>query len=141
MTAVRQVDDDRKASRAVYDQMKRQDRVVLMTDRLSHYEIKALYGSLDYLVGTRFHSVIFSLTSYVPAIAIEYEHKTRGIMQDLGLLKWVVKFGDVETKTLIDLFKKLLKEQKTYQHSLEKVVPPYVARTREAIGEFKEVLR
>ena len=46
--------------------------------------------SLDYLVGTRFHSVIFALAARVPCIAIGYEHKTRGIMRDLSLDGWVL---------------------------------------------------
>ena len=65
-----------------------------------HYELKAMYGELDMLVGTRFHSVIFALTAGVPCIGIAYEHKTRGIMRELGLERWVI---DIEAVTADDL--------------------------------------
>ena len=73
-----------------------------------HRQIKAAYNQLDFLIGTRFHSVIFSLTSGVPCIAIEYEHKSRGIMRELGLEHWVLAIGDVTEARLGRLFDKLV---------------------------------
>ncbi|MEK7152652.1 MAG: polysaccharide pyruvyl transferase family protein [Patescibacteria group bacterium] len=84
-------DDDRVASHRVHSYMHYASAATTITSKPDHYQIKAIYDGLDALVGTRFHSVIFSLTSYVPVLAIEYEHKTSGIMHDLGLDKWVIK--------------------------------------------------
>ncbi|VFS06733.1 putative pyruvyl transferase [Citrobacter koseri] len=36
-------------------------------------------------MGTRLHSAIISMNFATPAIAINYEHKSAGIMQQLGL--------------------------------------------------------
>ena len=81
-------DDDRTVGRRVAAHC-RGEQPILLEQAGDHRQIKAAYNQLDFLIGTRFHSVIFSLTSGVPCIAIEYEHKSRGIMRELGLEHWV----------------------------------------------------
>lgn len=102
-----------------------------ITSEIDHYDIKKMYSKCTFTVGTRFHSVIFSLTSHVPAIAIEYEHKTSGIMQDLGLGDWVIRIEDVTTEKLNTLFKELLEKEVWYRNYLAKTLPDYIARTKE----------
>ena len=87
-------DDDREVSRRVHQLMQHQSAATVVQDTPDHHRIKALYDGLDMLLGTRFHSVIFSLTSYVPVVAIEYEHKTSGIMHDLHLGQWVINIEE-----------------------------------------------
>jgi len=119
-------DDDRVVSRRVRDFMHHIDATTLVSDSPDHHRIKALYDNLDILLGTRFHSVIFSLTSHVPVLAIEYEHKTSGIMRDLGLEDWVIKIEDVTAPRLTELLQKLIQKRTDYQAQLAKTIPPYV---------------
>ena len=113
--------------------MKHQASARVIQKRYDHQTIKALYGRLDYLVGTRFHSVIFALTSFVPAIAIGYEHKTEGIMRDLGLEKWVMPIENVRVDLLKALFDDLVKNRNEYIQHLQEVLPPYIERARNSI--------
>jgi colanic acid/amylovoran biosynthesis protein len=133
-------DDDRDVGRRIVARSKSKNAVVIEED-LDYRTVKLAYKQADLVIGTRFHSIIFSVTYGVPAIAIEYEHKTRGIMQDLELLDWVVKFGDVQPQGLTDLFEKLIVARAEYRAHLTKVMPPYVARAREAITLFKQILK
>jgi colanic acid/amylovoran biosynthesis protein len=126
-------DDDRTVSRAVLNAVKRQDCVHLMEDDLDHHQVKAVYANLDLIVGTRFHSVIFALTSYVPAVAIEYEHKTSGIMTDLGLEEWVIKMQDVTGPRLISRIDDLIAQADEYRAQLHLLLPDYVEQARQAI--------
>src|SRR6202035_4610220 len=73
VTATEQNDDDGVVGRRIQELIGSGGNVVFVEQQLTHYEIKALFACLDYLVGTRFHSVIFALTAGVPALAIEYE--------------------------------------------------------------------
>jgi colanic acid/amylovoran biosynthesis protein len=91
------------------------------------------------VIGTRFHSVIFSLTSHVPAIAIEYEHKTGGIMKDLDLTDWVLKIEEVNQVTLCRMVDQLIKQRADYQMKLQRIMPNYVKGTRNAIGVVADV--
>lgn len=72
-------------------------------------QMKALYSKFDYIVGTRFHSVIFSLMEGVPAMAIAYGgNKTRGIMAGIGLSEYVIGIDEIDKEKLISIFKKMV---------------------------------
>lgn len=131
-------DDDRIVAGNVYAKTKRKNHVHVLTEDYTHQQIKALYSELDLLIGTRFHSVIFSLTSLVPALAIEYEHKTSGIMHDLNLDTWVVKIEEARGEILIPKIDELIAAKTRYQKHLQKVLPAYVAKAQQAITLIKE---
>lgn len=72
-------------------------------------QMKSIYAEMDYLVGTRFHSVIFSLTENVPVIAITYGgNKGDGIMKDIGLSEFSIPIDYIKSDMLIEKFKKLI---------------------------------
>ena len=126
-------DDDRTVGRRVAGHCCGQ-RPVLVEQAGDHRDIKAAYNELDFLIGTRFHSVIFSLTSGIPSIAIEYEHKSRGIMRELGLERWVIAIGDVAAERLGNLFDEMVCERDIYRKHLAEVMPQYVSRAHAVTG-------
>jgi colanic acid/amylovoran biosynthesis protein len=132
-------DDDRLVNRRVYGRLHDRTNVRLVDDHIDHRQIKAFYASLDLLIGTRFHSVIFALTSYVPSIAVAYEHKTTGIMRDLGLEKWVVDIRAVDETVLTQRAESLLLEAPSYRSYLEEVLPPYIDEAKHASEMMAEV--
>lgn len=128
-------DDDRDIAKKVQSKMinSQHRNLIVILDKPDHHQVKQLYSKMDYLVGTRFHSVIFALISYVPCIAVEYEHKTRGIMADLSLEKWVLKMNSVNSNLLISKFKDLVKSRKSYVKHLREVMPEYQKNGRHGI--------
>ena len=113
----------------------------LMVDEIVDYrDLKGLYDECDLVIGTRFHSVIFSLTSRVPCVAIEYEHKTRGIMADLELGDWVLPIADVTHEKLWTLVEPLLKDPAPYQALLDEHLPGYVDVARALPARLREAL-
>ena len=60
-------DDDRVASRAVAGLCRGQTRPIVMDTEADFRDVASFITGLDYLVGNRFHSVIFALTAHVPA--------------------------------------------------------------------------
>lgn len=121
-------DDDREVATRVRSLMRATDGADVVTDDLDYLAVKELCGSVDYMVGTRFHSVIFALCAHVPAIAIEYEHKTSGIMRELGLERWVIAIEDVTTPRLVALVGELVAARDGYELHLDEVIPPYARR-------------
>lgn len=134
-------DDDRATSRKVFEAMEQSKRATVVEDMPDHHQIKAMYDQLDVLLGTRFHSVIFSLTSYVPVLAIEYEHKTSGIMHDLELDAWVVKIEITTAPILVALLEKLIRERSEYRVLLQKRLPPYQKKALQAATIMAKVYR
>ena len=81
---------------------------VFSSRELTCRQMKRVYAAFDYTVGTRFHSVIFSLSSGVPSIAVTYGgNKGDGIMRDLGLAQYALPINQVTSKGLISAFELL----------------------------------
>ena len=99
-----------------------------------------MYGCLDLLVGTRFHSVIFAMTASVPVLAIEYEHKTSGIMHDLGLDEWVYDISTVDGAMLVAGLRRLFARRAEVVAQLAERMPAYQARARETKLELAAVV-
>ena len=84
-------------------------------------QMKSIYGVMDFLVGTRFHSVIFSLTEGVPVIAITYGgNKGDGIMKDIGLSDYALPIDQLTDSILIDKFIELTRDREFVKDCLSK---------------------
>ncbi len=132
-------DDDRiaEARIASYCHYK---RPVLVTEPADAHKLKSLYDDVDFVVGTRFHSVIFALTSTIPCMAIEYDHKTSGIMRGLGLEDWVISLNDITAEGLITMFERLEKHYWKYKKTLQEVVPPKMREAGKMVSLIKKAL-
>jgi colanic acid/amylovoran biosynthesis protein len=141
VTSVHNNDDDRAVSRSIAQRMDNSARVHVMDGSYDHYDVKSMYDELDFIIGTRFHSVIFSLTSYVPAIAIEYEHKTSGIMRDLNLSMWTLKIEDVRHEKISSMFAEIMSNRDAYVSHLHQILPEYIKNAEHAIEIVDEAYR
>jgi colanic acid/amylovoran biosynthesis protein len=83
--------------------------------------LKAVYGCFDYVVGTRFHSVIFAQGCGVPSLAIAYGgNKGTGIMRDLHMGDLVIPIDQVTGESLVHHFQMLTDQELSIQGRLEK---------------------
>ncbi|MFB5674564.1 polysaccharide pyruvyl transferase family protein [Paenibacillus terreus] len=94
-------DNDLLISTEVYQEFLKNDSVHLVDDNLTPEELKYLYSKMDLFIGTRMHSNIFALSEHVPCVAISYDLKTDGIMQDVGLGDYVLNIKGIKEKELI----------------------------------------
>lgn len=120
VTAPDQNDDDRNVQQSIRSHIKPHRDIIYLNDRFTYQELKGIYDNLNLLIGTRMHSVIFSLTGFVPVIGLAYEPKTVGIMKQNQLEKWVLNVEEISKQNLLNLFKRLHKEQKNYKKYLLK---------------------
>lgn len=93
---------------------------IIKDDNLDCYDLKEIYGKCQYIVGTRFHSVIFSVEQNVPAIAITYGgNKGDGIMKDMDLSEYAIKIGDLSYELLKRKFEQLEREKEKVIKKIE----------------------
>lgn len=114
---------------------------ILIEDIHDYRELADLYRQLDFMVGMRFHSVIFALTHFVPSIAIEYHHKAAGIMADLSLTDWVVPVDALERGKLEALFEELVANRRRYIAHLRAELPEYIECAKSAQDIYRAVYR
>ncbi|WP_379968547.1 polysaccharide pyruvyl transferase family protein [Epilithonimonas sp. UC225_85] len=101
-------EDDRNAIKDLLKKFDNNSNVVWINENLDCDDLKAVYSYFSVFVGTRFHSVIFSLTSLVPSIAIGYGgNKAKGIMGDFNFDNLVVQIEDVTADSLIRMFNEI----------------------------------
>jgi colanic acid/amylovoran biosynthesis protein len=126
-------EDDRVVHRRIADRCVGR-RPILVEDQLGHGAAKDLIAAVDYMVGMRFHSVIFALTNLVPALAIEYHHKAGGIMSELELKHWVLGFDDLSGAQLIATFDRMVSESDVYRKRLAQAMPEVIQEASQVTG-------
>jgi len=102
---------------------KKKTRFFLLKNNYTAGELRAMYGEMDFFIGTRMHSNIFALSMDVPTIAIGYQWKTRGIMNMLELTDFVVNIEEISKKKLDGLMTKLLNDSKKVKENLKEKIP------------------
>ena len=104
-------------------------------DNLNCYDLKKLYGYCKYVVGTRFHSVIFSLEQQIPCIAITYGgNKGDGIMKDLNLSEYAIKIGELSSKKLINTFDSMINNR----NNITKKIVTYLDEAEKKYNDLVE---
>lgn len=69
--------------------------------------IKEFYSNAKILIGTRFHSVIFGLSSDVPCFAISYSGYKAYIMKQVGMLDYMLNIEEFNSKNYDTIEKKI----------------------------------
>lgn len=83
-------------------------------------DIEKIYSYYDYMIGTRFHSVIFSLNVNVPSIAIAYGgNKSKGIMNILGNDEFSIDMDKILHDSLVNMFIKIENNRDAYLRNLK----------------------
>ncbi|CAO96376.1 colanic acid biosynthesis pyruvyl transferase WcaK [Erwinia tasmaniensis] len=77
--------DDRMVAITLLDYIKDKDKYHVIMDEFNDLELGILLGECHLTIGTRLHSAIISMNFGTPAVAINYEHKSLGVMKQLGL--------------------------------------------------------
>lgn len=112
-------EDDRLAIGKLKERLEHDKSIYWIDENLTCLQLKFLYSHFDAFVGTRFHSIIFSLTSLVPSLAIGYGgNKSQGIMDMYDLLEYQIPIEDVDSAILISSFEKLISNKKVIKEKL-----------------------
>ena len=118
---------------------KKESYQIIEDDDLDCYDLKALYAKCEFIIGTRFHSVIFSVEQDVPAIAITYGgNKGDGIMKDMDMQEYAIKIGELSYEKLTKKFEQLEKEKDSAVEKIEKYKKHTKLKYNELIEKIKK---
>jgi colanic acid/amylovoran biosynthesis protein len=98
------VHDDRLVANSVRQKLKKPDSMTVLWHEYNDLEVGNILKQCQLLIGTRLHSAILALRYGTPALALYYEHKSEGVLKQLGLDDWSIRLQDVgnsETKSLV----------------------------------------
>ena len=104
--------DERLIAEEIISKMRCPEKARVIYNEYSPLAIRHIIGSMDLLIGTRFHSAIFAFTMRVPSIVIQYEHKAGGIMQMMGLDKYLYDINSLDADTMKDAIDEIILKKK-----------------------------
>jgi colanic acid/amylovoran biosynthesis protein len=105
-------------------------------------QLRNMYSSMDVFIGTRLHSVIFSLSQNVPSINIAYHGtKSQGILNSIdGFSEFVLPIDDIDTNKLKTSVVTLLNKRKLLRETLIKENKRLCAELEKAMSEVITII-
>lgn len=76
------------------------NRVTALVHRMSSSEIKQQIGSMQCLVGSRFHALVAALSQGIPSFAVSWSHKYKELLRSAGLDRYVIEYEDISSPSL-----------------------------------------
>lgn len=76
-------------------QKKQDERLIVVPDCYSSDIQQTIIHNSKYVIGGRYHSIVFAINQGVPCIALSYEHKISGLLEALGKTEWCIEFDKV----------------------------------------------
>lgn len=119
--------DDRKVLRKLYEDLGKNERIVLVEDHTAP-ELKYIISHCRLFIGARTHATIAAYSSLVPTLVVGYSVKARGIAKDLFGTdeKYVIPVQELrESMTLVETFKWLDDNHKKIYNHLKEIMPQY----------------
>lgn len=100
--------DDRMVALTLGESVAQPENYHVIMDEFNDLELGVLLGQCHLTIGTRLHSAIVSMNFGTPAIAINYEHKSMGVMNQLGLPLMATEVKSLMDGSLITRVKSVL---------------------------------
>ena len=98
--------DDRYLCSLIALSVANPNRCFMTREFLTAEATKALIGRFDYLIGSRFHSLVFGFSQGVPGMAVSWSHKYRELFSLFGMEDQVQEGQDIDADVLIEMFEK-----------------------------------
>lgn len=116
-------------------------RAVLLPGDLSASRYKGYISKCSVYMGARTHSLVAAYSSCVPAYALGYSIKAKGMAKDIfGAEKYVADTSSLEGDALIDCAKELINDSEQIKRRLEAVMPRMKADSMSAGEKLRELI-
>lgn len=138
------VTDDMDTLRPIYERYKDTGRVALLDDySLSCRQLKGYISKCRFFIGARTHSIIAAYSTCVPALALGYSVKAKGIARDIfgteeNLVLPVQTFDYPEAT--VQGFEYLREHERELKEKLESVMPSYKENARKSAEIFESLV-
>lgn len=74
---------------------KNDSRIFIISNCYSSDIQQTIISNAKYVIGGRYHSIVFAINQGVPCIALSYEHKISGLLETLDKSEWCIDFSHV----------------------------------------------
>ncbi|OGP54354.1 MAG: hypothetical protein A2162_03550 [Deltaproteobacteria bacterium RBG_13_52_11b] len=118
------VESDNEASQRVLGELDARypGRAHLVSRSYDQSEIKSIIGRCDFFIGSRMHACIAALSQGVPAVAVAYSRKFKGVFDSVGVGEVVVDARDASANEAITRIMKIFEERAILRSTLSRRV-------------------
>lgn len=117
------------------------DRLTTLTQPLDASELKWIIGHADWVCGTRMHATIAALSQGVPACALAYSLKTRGVFERCGIGESVVDLRSENMETARERVLLSWHNRAVLKEKLSARLPDVMAQSRRQLDEILNALQ
>jgi len=128
--------DDRLVADSVRQQLKNPSGMTVLWHEYNDLEVGGILKRCQLLLGTRLHSAILSLRYGTPTLALYYEHKSEGVLNQLGLSEWSVRLQDVAEPSTRELAVSILDNQTSARERVQKAVSDERTRASKMVASI-----
>ena len=114
--------DDRMVGLRIKYKIKEPAKMTVLMGEYTDVEIGQMLSQCRLLIGTRLHSVILSLLFNTPAIAILYEHKSKGVLEKLQLGGLSFFINEMSNSTFFNKILDVLENNEIIRDEIEEKV-------------------
>lgn len=90
-------------------------RIIIIDDKYSSDIQQSIISNAKFLIGARYHSIVFAINNNIPFIALSYEHKIAGLLISLNKTEQLIDITDLsnnDNKQLLGIIKQGLSNLK-----------------------------
>ncbi len=124
------MESDQTVCAEIYDALKDRygNSLSLAQGRYNQNEIKYVIGRCNFFVGSRMHACIAALSQHVPAVAVAYSRKFRGVYEALELEYLVADPRMLEERDVIEKIDWAYNNRLEIREKLEAIMPEVKSR-------------
>jgi len=111
---------DRPLSIEIIKNMKYRNNIKLLDGDFNPLETASIIANCDIFVGTKTHSIVYSLNALVPTISISYQEKSTEFMDMFGVRDNVINLKELSKESFMKIFDRVQKNKKYYIKIQEK---------------------
>ena len=115
--------DDVPLINEIISLVRRKDAVRVLSNKWDSEIQQAIISQMDFVIGNRYHSVIFALKAEVPIVCVAYEHKSVGIMQAAKLDRYVINIANLTYELLLDKINQVWNQREEIRRVLRAQIP------------------
>ncbi len=101
--------DDRKVIKILKDRIGIDDSCTYVEEYYSAGQVKNIIGKCDFVISSRYHSLIFALSQNIPSMAISWSHKYSELFSLFDMEEFVLEKEQMNIDTMVERFEHLLK--------------------------------
>lgn len=126
--------DDRFMSVRIAERMecRQQDEVQIISGEYTSQDLIKIYEQMDLHIGMRMHSNILAMMAETPVVAIKYRFKTEGLMEQFGLLEYMIDINNVDEGSLCQIIGNALSNRSSITKIIQSKLPTVQDKSRDS---------